>query len=314
MIRFSAPGKIVLWGEYAVLAGAPAAVAAIDRRASATLVPQSARYRYSSRGFLAPGLSTTHPGLHDAAVARIANAVARHWGDTQFAKPFSLLSDSEPFYVAGKKLGIGSSAAMTVATYAALSKHLGRSITLPDAMAIHQALQGSGSGLDVATSWQGGVIKFQEGQIRGSVDCSALAWQVVWTGESASTAQHISDFATWRKHSQTIALDALADASQNLFADFSVSALIDYSARLRALDLQAKLNIYTQAHVSLATIARELNIAYKPCGAGGGDIGMAFSEQQDKLDAFRNAAQNMGFTCPNMEIATDGVRQEQQLP
>ena len=36
-IRASAPGKIVLSGEYAVLDGAPAICAAVDRRAAVTI-------------------------------------------------------------------------------------------------------------------------------------------------------------------------------------------------------------------------------------------------------------------------------------
>ena len=38
-IEVSAPGKLILFGEYAVLFGAPAAVAAVDRRAVVTLLP-----------------------------------------------------------------------------------------------------------------------------------------------------------------------------------------------------------------------------------------------------------------------------------
>ena len=37
MIRASAPGKVVLWGEYAVLRGAPAMVMAVDREAICTI-------------------------------------------------------------------------------------------------------------------------------------------------------------------------------------------------------------------------------------------------------------------------------------
>ena len=41
MIRATAPGKVVLWGEYAVLSGAPALVMAVILPFSATIVSAS---------------------------------------------------------------------------------------------------------------------------------------------------------------------------------------------------------------------------------------------------------------------------------
>jgi len=293
-----------------VLAGAPAAVAAIERRATATLIPSDGYCRYSSRGYLAPSIALASPIPPDVAVARITSEIARFWGYDRFEKPFSLSSDSRAFFAHGTKLGIGSSAAMTVATYAALAKFSNRTMVLDEALAIHRAMQGSGSGLDIATSWHGGITKFQDGQVVAQIDLSHLAWQVVWTGESASTHAHIGDFNRWRDQQDSTALNDLARASSALFSTPTIAALIEYSDCLRTLDLQAKLNIYTQAHLSLATIARDLEVAYKPCGAGGGDIGMAFSQDQDALDEFRDAAKTLGFACPKMEIANDGVREE----
>ncbi|MYD99358.1 MAG: hypothetical protein F4X98_18490 [Gammaproteobacteria bacterium] len=52
MIEASAPGKLVVSGEYAVLAGAPALVAAVDRRVTCTLVErESGEWRFVSTGF-----------------------------------------------------------------------------------------------------------------------------------------------------------------------------------------------------------------------------------------------------------------------
>ncbi len=52
MIEASAPGKLVLSGEYAVLAGAPALVAAVDRRVTCTLSSRDqGGWRFSSIGY-----------------------------------------------------------------------------------------------------------------------------------------------------------------------------------------------------------------------------------------------------------------------
>ena len=56
MIEVSAPGKLVVSGEYAVLTGAPALVAAVDRRVTCTLAPRhSGGWRFVSTGFTENG-------------------------------------------------------------------------------------------------------------------------------------------------------------------------------------------------------------------------------------------------------------------
>ena len=51
-VEASAPGKLVVSGEYAVLAGAPALVAAVDRRVTCNLVPRDrGGWRFVSTGF-----------------------------------------------------------------------------------------------------------------------------------------------------------------------------------------------------------------------------------------------------------------------
>jgi mevalonate kinase len=50
VIEVSAPGKLVLFGEYAVLFRAPAAAAAVDRRAVVTLRPAGGRHAAPVRG------------------------------------------------------------------------------------------------------------------------------------------------------------------------------------------------------------------------------------------------------------------------
>jgi phosphomevalonate kinase len=47
---------------------------------------------------------------------------------------------------------------------------------------------------------------------------------------------------------------------------------------------------------------------YKPCGAGGGDIGIAFGFNQELIDEFKKNLNEHGFLAMDMEIAQDGVR------
>src|SRR5207302_7834013 len=97
----TAPGKLILTGEYAVLDGEPALVIAVTRRAIAT---QTKGPRGSSPFLAAVADELAERGLRDAAERAMAIAV-----------------DSKAFYDAPRagsapiKLGLGSSAAVTVA-------------------------------------------------------------------------------------------------------------------------------------------------------------------------------------------------------
>lgn len=136
-----APGKVVLSGAYVVLDGAPAIVSAADRYVTAD----------SSRpaSFVAPEVRAA---LGDAQAPAIDASALR--------------SD-------GKKLGLGSSAAIVVASLAAVrwqqAERAGvpwsefRNGVLRDALSAHRAAQGGGSGVDVVTSALGGTLVIQRG-------------------------------------------------------------------------------------------------------------------------------------------------------
>src|SRR3954465_8219320 len=96
----SAPGKLILTGEYAVLDGAPALVIAVNRRVLAAR-------RRAPRG--------SSPFL-----VAVADEIARRHGADHPATraAMEITVDSSAFYLGDQKLGLGSSAAVTVAATA----------------------------------------------------------------------------------------------------------------------------------------------------------------------------------------------------
>ena len=150
----SAPGKIVLSGEYAVLDGGPAISMAVDRRAVVTM---------EDRPEGQCDLST--PGFEGKDKYRIVDAVC---GGSRPAK--NIVMDTRAFTEDGEKTGIGSSAALTVALVACLRESddvLGKSLLA------HRAFQGGkGSGVDVATAVRGGLVEFE----MQSQSVTSLAW------------------------------------------------------------------------------------------------------------------------------------------
>ena len=313
---YRAPGKIVLWGEYAVLAGAPAAVAAVDRYANVELTPATDSWSFVSTGFLTPGVHNFSGQFTDAPSASMAEHVLRHFGLDALPAAFSLLSDTARFFHQPEKntskpgkYGLGSSAAVCTATYCALADLLDRNTQLDEAISIHRAFQnGKGSGLDVAASWQGGYIQFHQGDVQPQRWPENLHWQAVWTGASAATDTALGHFSQWQAAADTTPLQQLVEASKLLCETPSMDNLSSYTRSLGGLDKAAQLNIFTPAHQRLATIAHAHHLIYKPCGAGGGDIGIAVGEDTDALQQFCTQAAAQNFVPLNLEIAPHGVQ------
>ena len=106
----SAPGKVILSGEYAVLDGAPAIAMAVSRRAQVTIATvggDDSRIRMNGPG------KKADTSLFDCAMDA-----------AEFEKRdnYSFTLDTSAFVATGSdvKLGIGSSAALTVALVQAL--------------------------------------------------------------------------------------------------------------------------------------------------------------------------------------------------
>ena len=316
-MQVSAPGKVVLFGEYAVLDGAPATVMAVNAHATCDLVPSNDHHwHFSSSGFVSEPIHCIDSTLPDHASAGFVAAILTHWGINTLGdfsdQPLSVHTDTTPFFHEHKKLGLGSSAATCTATYIALAETLNRQTSMQEALNIHRAWQGGkGSGLDVASCWHGGVIRFQNAQAKGLSWPEHLHWQIVWSGTSAATTDHIGHFDEWRQHADLSPLNRLCELSNQLCNNPTLELIAAYQSALMDLDNAAKLKIFSAEHRELVKIAAGFGLVYKPCGAGGGDIGIAFADtkrQPKVLDNFRNAATTAGFYCPTLEMAQHGVR------
>lgn len=170
----TAPGKLILTGEYAVLQGAPALVIAVNRRVVATR-------RTAPRG--------SSPFL-----IAVADEIAKRYGANHPATRAALdiVVDSSEFYLGTQKLGLGSSAAVTVAATAlALADDssvpvIDRDAVLQIASEAHAAAQGlkgaRGSGADIAAAVHGGVIAFQ----RATPD------RIAWPSDAAKRGRAIT--------------------------------------------------------------------------------------------------------------------------
>ena len=297
-VSASAPGKIVLSGEYAVLWDAPAVCMAVNRRAVATVSP-------SADGECR--LET--PGFDSMDRYRVLDALL---GGERPANQYTL--DTTAFFEAGRKTGIGSSAALTVALAAAISA----STDVADmAMAAHHRLQGGqGSGVDVAAAVHGGLIEYtrSEARARPLPWPDGLAYRVIWTGVPASTERQLAKLAAAAtgpsRSALLLAAPRMCEAWRSGDAAAVLAEYVPYIGVLRQFSIDHDLGIFDAGHDELTDAAMVDGLVYKPAGAGGGDIGVLFGRSDDELDAFLQRHARLVNGILDCELDPAGVRLE----
>ena len=135
----SAPGKIVICGEYAVLDGAPAICMAVNRRARAIVSSSDTEIQaVRTCGYIDGewGFAATANGefewVGDEPAVGSLDLLREVWATMGVSGNFDVEMDTGEFIdpASKLKLGLGSSAAMTVALVAALSNVTNRADTL----------------------------------------------------------------------------------------------------------------------------------------------------------------------------------------
>ncbi|MEM6663018.1 MAG: mevalonate kinase [Pseudomonadota bacterium] len=156
-ILASAPGSVMITGEHAVVYGHRAIVCAIEQRVFVTLSPRSDN-KISITSEIAPRLETDLDHLAAGGQYRfVLAAFATYRGRLSEGCDLGIRSEIDP------RLGLGSSAAVTIACLGAIATWTGcdQSALHSDALAIVHDLQGRGSGADLAASLKGGFVAYQ---------------------------------------------------------------------------------------------------------------------------------------------------------
>lgn len=343
----SAPGKVLLLGDYAVLEGAPALVMAVDRRVQVRVVgrPGAAASRVDAPqvGLVDAALSwCTNAGpdfLEPALAARpeldllrgaVAQALAWTRQQGHAVAPVHLTVDSADFFrPAADKLGLGSSAALSAAVIAALAHHWGAVGPAPDdlwqlARAAHAAGHApAGSGVDVAASVWGGLLRFRrwpdapQPEIVPLRPWAALHLLILDTGAAAATAPLVAQVGALREHDpsrywslfERLALLSRAGTEfwglQQMQAFTSVVEA--YHVALVELGEAAEAAIVSPVHLALHAEARAVGAWYKSSGAGGADIGVAFCESARSARRLARRAVAVGAQPLALEMAAQGA-------
>jgi phosphomevalonate kinase len=311
----SAPGKMMVVGEYAVLRGAQAVVAAVDRRAFVR--------------WTGPEGSGSLPPEVSAARAQAEAALG--------ALPEGLAFDPSALRSADKKLGLGSSAAGAAAAAGAVYHAHGhdlqheptRQAVLRCAFAGHAAVAPRGSGADVAAAVLGGYVSFRKLIGRNApFEAGRLAWpeslvtRVVWTGQEARTSDfldRVESLARQDPATHDLAMERLAELAGRFVERLqagdaaAIPALASaYGEAMGKLGEAAGIGIMTDTLKRTQELADRAGGGAKPSGAGGGDVALAFFADPESAQRFVTSCSASGLEVLSMALGAEGVRSESE--
>lgn len=300
----TAPGKVMLAGEYGVLDGGLAVLAAVNRRAIARRTSQP------------PPLSPFLAAARDVVRAVLGEAAAAAFDAIEV--------DTRALADGDRKLGLGSSAAATVAAVR-LAAGAAPDVDLPlvirlslDAHARAQAgLGAAGSGADVVAVAHGGVIAFRAGAVRRLTVPTGLRVHFAWTGAPADTATLVAAVGAARARSHaavTPALAAITAAAEALATAFDAAdpaaAIAAVAAGARAMEALAAATGVALVPPSVGALAARLaplGATCKTTGAGGGDVLAIAAPASITTSALDTAIVESGLWPLHLSVDPTGV-------
>jgi phosphomevalonate kinase len=332
----SAPGKLFLLGEYAVLDGCPAVVAAIDRRVRATVTVANDTDSRASLRICAPGHGVVEfeSRRPPAAVGPLRFAIAAYRAVAAaapriMASSVTITTATELGGTGDRKTGMGSSAAVTVAVTAALlaaaGEHgdgLAKAFSL--ALAAHREGQNAiGSGADVAAAIHGGVVRVSP-TTSGVPMVERLPWPstirllVGWSGAGASTPDLVRQYrnATARANGAHAAFLRQSRECVEAFVaglargTLSAAAVDGSGCLLESLGERLGVPITTALLQDLLHTARACGAAAKISGSGGGDCGIAMTEDPSTAARVVAAWESAGLVPLDVAVCSTGVTLE----
>jgi phosphomevalonate kinase len=353
-IRVKVPGKLIILGEYAVLEGADALVVSVDRYVNveissasddvcqilSNLISMPLYFRVEKNGNCNPEQNQSEQLISPmkfvlAIITRICSHIVQIGLPIH---PFILKIDTSQFYFGKNKLGLGSSAALTVALIVSIVNHIGiekkvfreKYDMFCFACDAHSFAQGNkGSGIDIAASVFGGVnvynmnISGREGRFQQISPVSELAGLFllpVWSGISVSTRKFLSQVEGFRINHETeysevmSKLSTLSNSGCETYSEKNLSDFLDilqdYYKVLKNFSEISNIPIISDIHEKIATIVSDTGGVYKSSGAGGGDLGMVFTDSEKTLATVKNKLFQNNIETLELEISKSGIAVE----
>ncbi len=309
-IKTSAPGSTMLLGEYAVLHEGWALVCAVDQRVSVELIPRADDQIeiISSLGTH----KTTVKQLELVPPFQFVIAVLKKF-QKQLKNGCTLNIQSE----FSEKIGLASSAAVTVATLYAMMKWLKFSDApmqlIRDARSIIQQVQGNGSGADVAACVLGGAVAYHKQPLAAEKLSCPFIFNLIYSGHKTPTSIAVNQVETYFASYPVLykqllrAIDACAQQGIAALKSKNQEALGQVMTIQQGLMQALGVNTPILQGIVDELISMPTILGAKISGSGFGDSIISLGTlNEDYISRFAP----QGAKQIPMKIATEGVRYE----
>jgi mevalonate kinase len=305
MVTSSAPGKVYLFGEHAVVYGEPAVPCAIELRAQVTATRRDSGLRVTAGDLTIDGFTAEYEGeageppdidvenaLIEAGIGYVTEAVdqARDAADAPDVG-FEMTVDSDIPLGAG----LGSSAAVTVAGIDAATRELGVALDPAEiaerAYRVEHAVQdGQASRADTFCSTMGGAVRVEGDDCR-TVDAPDLPFVIGYDGGAGDTGALVAGVRELREEYDFAAdtVGAIGDVVRNGEAALAegnvgeVGRLMDFNH-----GLLSALGVSSRSLDAMVWAARDAGaVGAKLTGAGGGGCIVALDETPETTSALK---------------------------
>lgn len=328
MVTSSAPGKVYLFGEHAVVYGEPAVPCAIERRARVTVERREEGTRVHAGDLTLNGFTVEYDGnsgghpdvdvpdnLVEAGIGYVNEAIeqARDAAGVEDVG-FDVTIESEIPLGAG----IGSSAAVVVAAIDAATRELGVELSRTEiaerAYQVEYEVQdGQASRADTFCSTMGGAVRV-EGDERETIDAPDLPFVIGYDGGAGDTGELVSGVRELKEQydfaEDTVGAigDIVRQGEEALAAgdEEEIGRLMNFNH-----GLLSALGVSSRSLDAMVWAARDAGATgAKLTGAGGGGCIVALDETAETETALEYTP-----GCENAfraELDTDGVRVEDE--
>jgi len=189
---------------------------------------------------------------------------------------------------------------------------------------LHRSTQGGkGSGIDVAASCLGGVVRYRLADNGSAAEATPISLPdgletiFIWTGRSSSTGEFLDQLHIRLAERPdrvrpaldlmgTIASDGAAAVSDDDAGGF-LAAVDQFWDGLDRLGVAMRMPILSEEHRALRWLAVECGVHYKPSGAGGGDLGIAFTTDGAAASEMASRAIADGFSVLDLHVDPSGL-------
>lgn len=312
----SAPAKIILFGEHFVVYEKPAILASIDKRVHIIVIKNDNENSiiindriFGKKYYPISVFADLERFSNDIYFPLLYTIKKNSAFKSNVGLEFTINSDI-PY-----GMGLGSSAALSVATVACLSnifKEIKKEKILELAIEAEKLVHKNSSGADCIVTTYGGLLLYQKNtSFRKLESKRELSLFLIPTGIKHSTGELV-DFVKKFKSSNLDKFHKLANASENI-TKRAIRAIKDGNEIMLGDLMNENQILLEKIGVSNLIIDKIIGLCYKYqalgskiTGAGGGGCVLALIETEIK-NRFMHNMEKEGFQCIPAELETDGL-------